>query len=243
MSKADPATHRVTQYHLKADGNSITLQDPQNPNRLEGGLTVSPEQIEVFSKGNSYQVNMGPEGVTVSNKARSNRRYEMVLSTPLQPEAYRSTGLSVAFALMGLPLHPELLKGGELPAEAPPLNFQVSVAGSQASLSNYQVRQEADQIIVSDPRERMYRGSMDVSQPDQVLLFADHRQYRIQMSPEGVVVDNPKSDGMRGGMRDLVLTTPLRPEEYRRTGLSVAFSLLGLPLPPHLVGQASSLIG
>ena len=148
----------------------------------------------------------------------------MVLPTPLQPEQYRSTGLSVAFALMGLPLPPQLLQE-QAAGQQSPLNFDVSVANPNSpGLANFQVRQQGDELTVGDPRDRMFRAGMDLSKPD-----------RIQMGPEGVQVDNPKNDGMRSGMYDLVLTTPLRPEEYRRTGLSVAFSLLGLPLPPHLL--------
>lgn len=159
----------------------------------------------------------------------------MVLPTPLQPEQYRSTGLSVAFALMGLPLPPQLLQE-QAAGQQSPLNFDVSVANPNSpGLANFQVRQQGDELTVGDPRDRMFRAGMDLSKPDQIMLFADQRQYRIQMGPEGVQVDNPKNDGMRSGMYDLVLTTPLRPEEYRRTGLSVAFSLLGLPLPPHLL--------
>lgn len=70
---------------------------------------------------------------------------------------------------------------------------------------------------------------------DQIHLITPERQFRIKMNEEGVIVDNPKMDGMRGGGCDMVLSSPLKPEQYEGTGLSVAFSLIGMPMPPHLL--------
>lgn len=236
VGKANPATHRFTQYQVRSQGEQMTIQDPQDSRSFEGSLSIAPEQIELYSKGNRYKIEMSPEGVVVSNASRSQATYEMVLPAPLQPEQYRSTGLSVAFSLMGLPLPPQLLQN-QPQGEAQPLQFDVSVKDPEkGGMARYEVREQGTQVTVSDPRERMYRGSLDLSQPDQITLFADRREYRIQMSPEGVVVDNPKNDGLRSGMMDLVLQTPLRPEDYKRMGMSVAFSLMKLPLPPHLLG-------
>ena len=44
-----------------------------------------------------------------------------------------------------------------------------------------------------------------------------------------------RSAGMRSGGPDMLLQTPLKPEQYESTGLSVAFSLIGLSVPPHLL--------
>lgn len=238
IGKPNPANQRFTQYQVRSQNDRITIQDPNDPKRLAGSMQVSAEQIDVFTSGRQFQVNMGPEGVTVSDPASAGTRgvYDMVLPTSLKPEQYRGTGLAVAFALMGLPLPPQIVQESP-PRQADPLHFEVSVKNSKGpGLARYEVRQQGNQITVGDPRERMQRGAMELSQPDQINLYANQRQYRIQMNPEGVRVDNPKSDGMRGGMADLILSTPLRPEDYQRTGLSVAFSLLGLPLPPHFAG-------
>ena len=74
---------------------------------------------------------------------------------------------------------------------------------------------------------------------DQIDLAAAGRRYQIKIGAEGVTVENPATAGTRGAY-DMVVTTPLKPEQYESTGLSVAFALLGLPVPPQLLSSAPS---
>lgn len=107
-------------------------------------------------------------------------------------------------------------------------------------LTSYTVAREGEYIRILPPendfRSPGDRYTMEVKD-DQIDLYAAKRQFRIQMSSEGVVVENPKNDGMRSGGYDMIVRTPLKPEQYQATGLSVAFGLVGFPLPPHLVDQ------
>lgn len=105
-------------------------------------------------------------------------------------------------------------------------------------MTMYQVSREGNRISVMPPDtgRRTYREGFSMSvESDQIQLITPERQFRIKMNSEGVTVDNPRMDGMRGGGMDMVVSTPLKPEQYEGTGLSVAFSLIGLPVPPHLL--------
>jgi hypothetical protein len=105
-------------------------------------------------------------------------------------------------------------------------------------LTMYQVSRQGNQISVMPPDtgRRSFRDGFSMSvEPDQIQLVTPERQFRIKMNSEGVTVDNPRMDGLRGGGLDMLLQTPLKPEQYESTGLSVAFSLIGLPVPPHLL--------
>ena len=107
-------------------------------------------------------------------------------------------------------------------------------------LTSYTVAREGDLVQILPPdtgcRSPGDRYVMQVKD-DQIDMYALKRQFRIKMSAEGVVVEDPKSDGMRSAGYDMVLKTPLKPEQYQATGLSVAFGIIGFPLPPHLVDQ------
>ena len=107
-------------------------------------------------------------------------------------------------------------------------------------LTSYTVAREGDMVRITPPdtgsRSPGDRFVMQLKD-DQIDMYAAQRQFRIKMSAEGVVVDNPKNDGMRSAGYDMVLQTPLKPEQYQSTGLSVAFGLVGFPLPPHLIDQ------
>lgn len=239
IGKKNIGTQRFTQYKVERSENHISVSDPMDKIRLAGHMTISPDQIDLAAAGRRYQIKMGPEGVTVENPATAGTRgaYDMVVATPLKPEQYESTGLSVAFALLGLPVPPQLLSSAPSGESSSGTPLQIHAKNAQGTgRAAYEVRQEGPHMIVTDPKDRMYRGSLDLSRDDQISLYADQREYRIQMGPEGVTVDNPKEVGMRAGMKDLVLPVALKTEEYRRVGLSVAFSLLGLPIPPHLAG-------
>lgn len=105
-------------------------------------------------------------------------------------------------------------------------------------LTMYQVSREGNQISIMPPDtgRRTFRDGFSMSvESDQIQLVTPERQFRIKMDSEGVVVDNPRRDGMRSGGVDMLLQTPLKPEQYESTGLSVAFSLIGLSVPPHLL--------
>lgn len=104
--------------------------------------------------------------------------------------------------------------------------------------TQFLVRREGNRIDVAPPPcgVRMIQDSytMHIGE-DRVDLCTPDREFRILMNSQGVTVDNPRMDGMRSFGYDLELQTPLKPEQYEGTGLSVAFSLIGLPVPPHFL--------
>ncbi len=119
------------------------------------------------------------------------------------------------------------------------MNFSVGRPNKNGhGFTNYQVAREGSLISIKPPDTgcRSYGDGYTMSvAEDQIDLITPDRQFRIKMSAEGVAVDDPRMDGMRGGGYDLVVLTPLKPEQYEGTGLSVAFGLIGFPLPPHLL--------
>lgn len=122
------------------------------------------------------------------------------------------------------------------------MQFSVGKPNSQGyGMTMYQVSREGNQISIQPPDtgRRTFRDGFSMSvESDQIQLVTPERQFRIKMNSEGVTVDNPRMDGMRSHGPDMILQTPLKPEQYEGTGLSVAFSLIGLPVPPHFLQSA-----
>lgn len=104
--------------------------------------------------------------------------------------------------------------------------------------TQYQVQRDGNHISLTPPDNGMrgWQAGYELElQPDRIDLSTPERQYRIQMSASGVVVDDPSSDGMRGSGYDLVLESPLKAEQFSAAGLAVASSLMGIPLPIPLL--------
>ena len=117
------------------------------------------------------------------------------------------------------------------------MNFTVFVSPDRHGFNEFKVAREGSKITAYPENARGYRPGyeLDMSSPDKFMLAAPDREYRIEMTPTGVRVDDPRNDGMRGGPADLYIQTPLKPEQYQTFGLSIASSLMGIPLPPQLL--------
>lgn len=116
------------------------------------------------------------------------------------------------------------------------INFSVGVRQDRGFV-NYSVRREGNSVTISPPdtgRRNGWHGYNLELNGDRVELRTPERQYSIMMNAEGVTVEDPRSRGMRAGY-DLVISTPLKPEQYEAMGLSVASSLIGIPLPAEFL--------
>lgn len=118
-------------------------------------------------------------------------------------------------------------------------NFTVGIPDRSSSFGtkNYNVSREGDRISVSGegrgPRRESYELTFGTDQLD---IRGPEQDFRVSFSPDGAVVKDPRFEGRRNGSGiQLSLTTPLRPEQYRATGLSIASSLIGIPLPADLL--------
>ena len=119
-------------------------------------------------------------------------------------------------------------------------SFTVGVRDPESnfSLKRYEIKREGNQISINEPDDgtRRWKDGFTLSLgADQIDLKGAEREWRIKMAATGVTVDNPRDDGMRFGGCDLELTIPLRPEQYQSTGLAVASTLIGIPLPLQLL--------
>ncbi|MEW6277797.1 MAG: hypothetical protein AB1758_04165 [Candidatus Eremiobacterota bacterium] len=116
------------------------------------------------------------------------------------------------------------------------MSFSVGVPAKDGyGLTTYTVSREGNRIDVTPPDDGT-RGGWGYSielQADQVNISGPE-QYRLEFSPEGVWVSDPRQDGMRGGA-SMTLETPLTPDQYHSVGLAVASSLIGVPLPESLL--------
>lgn len=123
------------------------------------------------------------------------------------------------------------------------MNYSVNVnkdnAGRYGGFTRYNVSREGGNINVQDTSAegRRHLGddySLTVA-ADTITIRSQEKNYDIQMSPDGVTVSDPGAAGFRGGMGDVPITgftteMPLKPEQYEQVGLSIASSLIGIPL-------------
>lgn len=116
MVKKDPRGYRPVKYDVSREGNQITLKDTSAEGFRHMGdnyqITLQDDSVQIRSMDKNYDINMGPEGVTVSDPRKAGRRGGMgdlpitglFSDTPIQPEQYEQVGLSVASSLIGIPL-------------------------------------------------------------------------------------------------------------------------------------------
>lgn len=118
-------------------------------------------------------------------------------------------------------------------------NFNVSVPNRDGSrgLKNYSVSRNGDSISVTGEGRQSFRDSFTLSfAGDQMTINGPDQNLKVQFSPEGATVKDPRFEGRRNGSGlQMELKVPLRPEQYRSTGLSLASSLIGIPLPADLL--------
>lgn len=98
----------------------------------------------------------------------------------------------------------------------------------------YNISREGNTISVEDQSAvgRRHRGD-DYSvtlTTDTVSIRSGEKNFDIQMSPEGVTVSDISSRNGLGNSPISGFSMALRPEQYESTGLSVASSLIGIPL-------------
>jgi len=118
-------------------------------------------------------------------------------------------------------------------------NFNVSIPNRDGSrgLQSYNVSREGDKISVTGEGRQAWRDSYELTfGADQLDIRGPEQNLQISFSPDGAVVKDPRFEGRRNGSGiQMELNVALRPEQYRSTGLSLASSLIGIPLPADLL--------
>lgn len=119
-------------------------------------------------------------------------------------------------------------------------NYSVMVKRDPRSYQavRYDVSREGNNIKCTDTSANGFRHMGDnfniTMQADSVQIRSREKNFDIQMSPDGVSVSTPQEPGLRrSGIGDVPVTGfigSLQPEQYEQVGLSVASSLIGIPL-------------
>lgn len=118
-------------------------------------------------------------------------------------------------------------------------SYNVSIPNRDGSrgLQHYSVSREGNSISVNGegrgPRQESFELTFGTDQLD---IRGPQQDYRVEFSVDGAIVKDPRFEGRRNGSGiQMELNIPLRPEQYRTTGLSIASSLIGIPLPADLL--------
>lgn len=111
--------------------------------------------------------------------------------------------------------------------------------GAWGGGTRYNISREGGNITISDTSAIGSRHLGDdysvTVTADTVSIRSQEKNFDIQMSPQGVTVSDPRAAGFRGGVGDVPITDfttemPLKPDQYEQVGLSIASSLIGIPL-------------
>jgi hypothetical protein len=111
------------------------------------------------------------------------------------------------------------------------MNYSIGVPQKSGyGLQTYDISREGNSISIMPPDDGRRGGqgyALQLSQDKVEIRGAS--TYDVEMTPEGVVVSDPKARGMRGGAI-MTMQAALDPKQYQAAGLAVASSLLGIPI-------------